>query len=315
MLIWSPTYSHVADTASNQSRLLLIISPFIKLRALEQLLTACKETSGLKVVVRWAAKDLLSGASDLEVYPFLSNRGIELYVHTSIHLKLFVFESGRGFHTSGNVTERGLGLAPESNVEIGCDIDLRPNDWKNLYRLLADSLRVDDRVYEVARQYMAEHPPPETPPLMPLVFLPDSQRDFSTLSLPATESAAKLFAFYAGRGESLDREAIAASMHDLLLYDIPEGLAEPDFMHVLRDHFSAHSFVQAVAKFVHEERSANFGMVTAWLQRNCSDKPVPYRWELKGAVRRLYDWLAFGFDEITWDRPRHSMVIRWHDRA
>ena len=65
---------------------------------------------------------------------------------------------------------------------------------------------------------------------------------------------------------------------------------------------------------IKNERSARFGQVNEWITELCSDKPTPYRWELKSSTNKLYDWLDYFFDEISWDVPgRHSQVIYWDE--
>src|SRR5262249_54640128 len=110
-LVWSPTHEYLADRIRQEKQLRILIAPFIKLEALKQLVSICKDTSELQVIVRWKAKDLLTAASDLAIYPFLRDRGIPLYTHSEIHLKLFLFTDALAFHTSGNITEKGLGIA------------------------------------------------------------------------------------------------------------------------------------------------------------------------------------------------------------
>jgi hypothetical protein len=68
-------------------------------------------------------------------------------------------------------------------------------------------------------------------------------------------------------------------------------------------------------ELIKKEKNARFGLVNEWLQQNCSDKPTPYRWELKATTRCLYDWLAYFFPEISWDRPSYSMILRWSPQS
>ena len=107
---------------------------------------------------------------------------------------------------------------------------------------------------------------------------------------------------------------LPAFAHDLILYQVPPGLARDEFLSALRDNFKSHPFVRAIVKLVQQEKPARFGLVNEWIQANCSDKPTPYRWEIKENTHILYDWLDYFFEEIKWDVPgRHSQVIRWED--
>jgi hypothetical protein len=75
-LTWSPTIEFVRQTIANEGQLRLIISPFIKIDALRELVEECEDTSQLQVVVRWTSSDLAAGVSDVEIYPYLKERKI-----------------------------------------------------------------------------------------------------------------------------------------------------------------------------------------------------------------------------------------------
>ena len=195
-------------------------------------------------------------------------------------------------------------------------VKLQQNDWKHIYSILQESLHVDDTVYEQALEYLRTNKQ-ETSTVPPLALEPTDNREFSILSLPASEGPEQLYSFYATAADN-DQEQpagkdVAACAHDLILYEIPEGLDRQGFLGTLKKQFKSHAFVLAVVSLIKTEQSARFGLVNEWLQSECSDKPTPYRWELKRNTRILYDWLEYFYDEITWDRPNHSQVIRWHE--
>lgn len=315
-LIWSPTYEYVADRIRAHRQLRVLIAPFIKRNALEKLLHVCEHKSDLSIIVRWNGRDIASGASDVSVYPYLNELRIPLYVHPRIHLKLLIFNDALAFHTSGNITQRGLGLQPQQNIEIGCQVEIDFTDWSKIYEILNESTRVDDSVYDEACIYLDENKS-KSPPLPNLKFQAKSDKRFSKLSLPSSPNPEELFRFYEAPEEVGSGDAeVAAFMHDLVLYRIPEGLDRVAFFQILRERFVNHAFTRAIVSLIQEERSARFGLVNEWMTTNCSDKPTPYRWEMKSVTRRLYDWLDYFFPEISWDVPgAHSMVIRWSDSS
>lgn len=269
------------------------------------------------MITRWSARDILARVSDLSIYPYLKKRRVPLYVHSSIHLKLFVFDTAVAFHTSGNITQRGLGTSPRANVEIGCLVELQRRDWEHIYGILQRSVRVDDAVCERAIEYLrANEQESSVAPLLRLEPMQD--KEFSVLSLPASEHPEQLYSVCLDATNGVDTEqaqgdVAAACAHDLILYHVPEGLDRQAFFDTLKQHFRSHPFVLAIVRFIREHKSARFGLVNEWLQRECSDKPTPYRWELKRNTRILYTWLEYFFDEISWDRPNYSMVLRWQE--
>jgi hypothetical protein len=309
-LVWGPINRHLAEELDHRDNARLLIVPFIQLGALQNLLGSCRSVAGLEVVTRWRESDLVSGVSDIEVYQYLKERSIPLYVHRDIHLKLYIFDGARAFHTSANITGSGLGTADRSNVEIGCEVGLTREDWRQIFQLLEASTKVDDELYEKARAYRKANAQPRQK-LPKLDLTPSTDRRFSILSLPATESPEQLYEVYCG-GIKPSGEMVAEVAHDLILYGIPEDLEKDEFYDRLASAFVEHPFTAAIVVQLKEVRSARFGLVNEWVQNLCSDKPTPYRWTIKPTTRKLYNWLAFFFKEITWDRPKHSQVIGWN---
>jgi hypothetical protein len=310
-LTWNPTIDFVRKTLASEKKLRLIVSPFIKFDALRELIDECEDTSELQVVVRWLAEDLVAGVSDVEIYPYLKNREIALFRHPSIHLKLYVYNHSLAFHTSGNVTKKGLGLTPNANVEIGCPVTLEENDWRNLLNLLATSEEIDDKMYEQALKYTAENKH-QTKKLPPLILTPSTKKDFTLASLPASEDPRQLYHFYTSELDPQTTEAGAAEfVHDLMLYSLPSGLGEDEFFLKLEENFRKNTFTKSLANFVRKSGSARFGAIKTWIKQQCSDTPRPYRRDLQVVTRHLYNWLSHFYDEISWDVPNHSMIIYW----
>lgn len=291
----------------------MVVAPFVTLEALQYVVERVDDRSDLQVVARWRGQDLLSGASDVEIYPYLKRVGIPLFVHPNIHLKLLIFDNARAFHSSGNITRNGLGLDAKGNVEVGCDVILQTEDWKHLHRILAESMWVDDHIYKQAKEYVeANQARAETSVAPKLQLKEAAEKDFSWLSLPATTSPDELWHYYSGSlDDAKTLEIAAAASKDLLIFSLSGDLDESNFHQSLKANFRAHPFVQKFVEALEAEGSLRFGFVRAWLQQNCSDKPQPYRRDLDITVRNLYNWLQYYYGEVTWDQPRHSMVIYW----
>jgi len=291
----------------------VLIAPFIQSAALLNLIEDCGPSNSQSIITRWNAADIATGVSDIEIYPMLKDKGIALYIHQSIHLKLFIFESNWAFVTSSNITGKGLGISGQGNVEVGCRAELGSEDWRSIYDLLGASVRVDDEIYQKAKDYRDANA--KKPKALPELHLTSEQNQpFSILSLPAIESPSELHELYASI-KPIPAEIMTSYYHDMTLYKVPLGLDKDKFYVHLGNIFIGQPFIKAIASLIKEAKSAPFGLVNKWLQANCSDKPTPYRWELKPATRRLYNWMDFFFDEIKWDVPgQHSQVIFWNEK-
>ena len=312
-LVWTPTFNYVAQKIREKKRLEFVISPYIKRKALKQLLDECEDVSSLKVIVRWDLQDLVFGASDVEIYEDLKARDIDLYYHPSIHLKMLVFNQNWAFHTSGNITQKGLGLGSDPNIEVGAQIRLREKDWEEIQKILRDAVLIDEELYKKFSEY-TEKNKFKPAPLPSLDLDPVELKPFSIFHLPAIQSPEKLYEIYENPNSYRDDdELFSAFVHDINLYKVDSGLDKEEFLYQLGVRFQTHPFIQGVAGYIKEKESVRFGEMNAWITSQCSDKPTPYRWEIKEATNKLYDWLAYYFrKEITRDvQGTHSQVIYW----
>lgn len=313
-LTWSPVYKVIEERMRSADDILLLIVPFIKLGALQQLHWVQTKKVRLKVVCRWRPDDLLTGASDVEIFPYLKKVGCELYLNPDIHLKLYVFESSNAFNTSANLTLQGLGYSEHPNIEIGNLLPLTPGDWERIYRVIAGSRQVDDAIYARYKKFVEQNRRPG-PGKLPLDLL-GKPKDYTIASLPATETPAKLAQFYLDQDHAkYEPEGVRRAIHDLVTFKIPPGLTPNEFDGRLGEAFRKTPFVQDFVDLLKEETSLRFGAVNNWIHQKCEDVPLPYRWEIKENTRIFYDWLAHFIPDITWDRPHHSQIIHWQKKA
>ena len=310
-LIWPPVSTELEKQISTGDPLSLILVPFAKLAAVHKLHEVQNPNVQLKLVVRWHAEDLLAGVSDIEVFPYLDALGSHLYIHPDIHLKLYIFQSNIALNTSGNLTMRGLGYTPHSNIEVGSMVHLQEDDWTQIYKVIHNSRRVDGGVYDRLKTFLSSQPALRPSNLYP----PDifgERKLFTIASLPATETPLQFLDFYQNpNNPSLSPEAQQQGIHDRNVYSVPPNLPAGTCERHLGAAFRATPFVSAFATYLKSERSLHFGAVNDWIHRNCEDVPLPYRWEIKDNTRIFYNWIAHFFPEITWDRPNYSQVIYW----
>ena len=311
-LVWSPIFESLEAQGRRGDPLLLLISPFITVNALKRFLGSVRVPSGLQVVARWRSEDVRGGVCDIEVYPYLAERGIPLYINPEIHLKLYVFQSNTAFSTSGNLTARGFGYIAEGNIEVGTYVDLTRADWTRIYELISSSRQVDDEVYRRYLEYvesLSSSSLPESPP--PLIGGP---KMFTISALPAVSTPERLAELYFDLDQvEVSAEEIRRAAHDCAVFGIRDGLGRAEFETQIATAFRESAFVVAFLDVLRETGSLRFGAVNDWLHQKCEDVPLPYRWEIKTNTRILYDWLQHFYPEITWDRPHHSQVIYWQD--
>lgn len=98
----------------------VLVAPYIKVDALQQVLSLLHPDASLVCVSRWRAADLVAGVSDAHCRTLISERGGEFRLHVSLHAKYYRFGDAR-LVGSANLTGAGLGLISEPNLEVLCE--------------------------------------------------------------------------------------------------------------------------------------------------------------------------------------------------
>lgn len=289
--VHSPLLGHVREyvmSRNGEGLALYVIAPYVRADALEAVLEGA--TSSVSVITTWRADDLASGASDLSLWPYCRERGHALYLNDRIHLK--VFSAGmRGYLLStGNVSERGM--REGGSLEMGVVVDrASPADRMYLEGIRAGAALVTEADYAARRAWL-DSLSPRAAPAAPPWPQPPRRDEFLTSALPMTRDVGDVLAGYEkiARGEepSPDAETADCIYHDLANYGIGPGLRRAELESALARAFFAHPFVGRVDSMIDPE--AYFGRVKEWVQRECTDVPVPSRRDLTGNVQVLYAW-------------------------
>lgn len=310
----SPLFEHIREyllDAPARETIFLFV-PYIRAEVLARLLDNISNRT--VIVTTWEPADLLSGSSDLAVYPYSRERGIALYVSEMMHLKVYSTGLSNAIIATGNVSRRGL--MPEGNYEVAVAVEHLTNEDRLFFETIRTNARlVDDAVYSdiVSWVDLNAADAAKTPALKDVLSAPDRD-DFLVSALPMTHSVDALTTGYArirsGQDPSDDRDVSACIFHDLANYSVPMGLSDVEFRRELTNRFFAHPFIRKIDEFIAPE--AYFGRIKEWIQNNCADVPVPSRRELTGNVQVLLEWFVdLGNGRYAVDVPgRHSQRIR-----
>ena len=72
----------------SENKTIFIFVPFIKTKVFKKLVENLY--SKIVVITTWDTRDILTGSSELDLYPVCKEKGISLYINNEIHLKVFV---------------------------------------------------------------------------------------------------------------------------------------------------------------------------------------------------------------------------------
>lgn len=313
-ILTSDLYAHFSEFASSAQDSLYVIAPFIRVEALNVVLGGVN-LQNVTVVTTWNTRDVLEGATDLAVYPYLRSRGWHLCLHPGLHAKLLVSDSNTAIVTSANITKPGLGLAESSNVECALktsSLSFSERLW--LMNLVRNSLLVGDEYFLAFKRHV-EHQQPceraaEAEEFNDAPFI--DQQLFLLSSLPMSVSPEALLAnidkLRTGNDTELSDREITYTLHDMALFALDLQASRHGNQLLLQRNFFSHPFIRAFADSIAPQKF--FGEAKAWIQKSCANDPVPRRRDLTGHVRVLFDWfVALSRGEYIIKRPNYSECL------
>lgn len=311
-IIWSPVGPRIVHRLKEKHSIRLIIAPFIQRVAIRNLLDSIGSCDDVKVVTRWNSQDITSGVSDVEVFSECQDRGISMYVHSRIHLKLLVATGNQSFVSSANMTKSGYGYGNHPNIEAGVWVENTIDDWINIYSLLEGSIRVTEEIYHKALEFKDNNK--DSINIANQLIIEDNNT-YSLASLPASSHPTNLRILESDSSlESIPN--IEELMHDVSVYYGSSPTAGADIVDLIESGFLSTKFIVDFVHLLKSKGSLCFGEATAWVHSNCSDIPLPFRSIIKTSVGNLYRWLEYYVDEISVSIPgRRSEVIYWKSRS
>lgn len=268
-----------------------IIAPYVRLNGLQFLIQSIRNKH-VTVITTWKVRDIIKGISDLDIYPFLSERGWDLFIRNDLHAKCLIAGMRKGIITSANITGRGLGILPEPNIECAVRIDDLPSSveaWVG--NLIQDSVSVTRSIYDECRIHLEHQPNMPEMEVKEFVFLSPERPSLSLSSLPLCGSPELLLRMIAELHKDNRRQEpeIQEALHDIEIFGIDISLPLEMQRKALKEAFFSHPFISKFQGFIGDGKY--FGESKRWLQSACSDNPGPYRNQLTKYIRVLFDWI------------------------
>jgi hypothetical protein len=256
----------------------------------------------VKVLTRWDAHDLASGASDLEAYESVIARGYNFFINQRLHGKFVLIDDARLFIGSANVTASGLQLGIQGNVECGTEVVPSGPDISMVRGIFADATPVTPPLYEAIKQFI--DPMKATSPYGAVMFpasimvqLQSSVDGLWVRELPWTDDPLLV--------TNNDPDAT----HDrLLLSASPEVLTS---VAQIGPYFEETRCCRwLVAQLCENGGQLYFGEATALLHNAFLEDPKPYRKDVKMLMRNLFIWASTTLPQrFVTDAPHHSQRI------
>lgn len=280
----------------------VICSAFIKHDAIKKLLEVVGERVNIKVVARWQKADLLSGASDLEVYELCKERDWGFGVDNLLHGKVYLVDQTDLFLGSANLTKKGLGLGAVGNNEFGTRLKADVLDIAKLRSYMnAEVFWMDDEVYSRIKKEVLEF---DGERKSHEEWSEDIKQRFKcpvhsiwVSELPCCSPSELL------NSNHTDENIVA----DLATFNMDSP--EIDEITLVNKALKTR-FCRWMMELIEREGDCSFGRVTKELHDSLIDDPKPYRRTVKEYVQTMFLWMEFLSNEFEVYRPRYSQVVK-----
>lgn len=222
-----PLGSQIVELVSKAQTSVTLVAPFIKLDPLQRILAAASSQVSISCYTRWRAEEVISGVSDLEIWPVLRDRGARLSLRYDLHAKVFCNEVNC-LVGSANLTGTALGWIDPANLELLIGV---PNTTATIseffLQLCQEAEEVDDALYLSMKEVVAAYPQVRLPK-----HIRNASDSGSELAVWRPRCRApgnhNLFRTYQKRSDMVGKTTYADAAWDLMILGVPEGIPSED---------------------------------------------------------------------------------------
>ena len=270
---------------------ILILSPFIKVRALESVLGGLSQKN-VGVITRWRTADIVSGVCDLEIFELLSTKHIPLMVHRQLHMKGLVRDQRELLLSTANITTAGLGDAPTSNIECATVVMMQERDRHWINQIQRESTVVTRTQFEGFRAHVERQKPRVESEIEEFTFSAEPLgMGLSVYELPCTKTPRYLVENLQASKNGRSFRNWERFMSDAATFGLPLSVVSPaGALPLLRRNFFAKRTIRALLEFIASRRY--FGEVKGWIRQECCDAETLSNAELIQRVRAVFKWIV-----------------------
>jgi len=261
---------------------ILIAAPYIKIDALSRMKFPDGFRDRITVVSRWRTSDIMSGSTDVQIYPWLRDQGVSLRIHPTLHAKYYRIDDGI-WTGSANLTRNGLTGHQGGNLEVLTH--LTPNQESKDFesKLLAESIEVTNEIY---LEYLSIQ-----------------------VIKPPTNSSLEIDFFWPGvkSFEQIWSPYVAGDKSEILeILGCPSGLTQKGLRNYVKIRLREFENIRTVENFLHSGSDGRrFGEVRALIRDLDEEVDETIAWQnLMSLMLDLFP------EKFEYSRPNHTEVIK-----
>ena len=135
------------EVHATNAREAVLVAPYVKVATLEWMLSLLGEDCRIRLLTRARLQDFILGASDIECWPLIWERGGDIFVEQSLHAKYYRFDD-TVFFGSANVTESALNRRVNPNLELLASHPFDESFRQTEDALFAGRIRANEDLYQ-----------------------------------------------------------------------------------------------------------------------------------------------------------------------
>jgi hypothetical protein len=215
-------------------------------------------------------------------------------------MKIWLIDQNEIICGSANISEKALVHSSSMNLEFLNPIQpAAKHDLQKLNEVLENSTKVTEQDYLKVKDLS-----PIQVVDLEAEDLNDEDREISLNSLPKSKSVKQLWENYlSGLGDS-------ETMHDIQLFELPEGLTEKAFLEILKKEVLQIPLVLELTEILRKEKMY-WGEVKRWLKFALPKEELDL-FELDTVIDILYNWLPVLRKKYFIEQPNHSEQINYN---
>jgi hypothetical protein len=210
---------------------------------------------------------------------------------------------------TANITDVGLGVSPNPNIECATVVPMEAKDRCWITQIQRESITVTCSQFDKFCAHIENQRYQKEAIINEFSFTEPAECDFSVLDLPTIETPQRLLDRLHSAGSHHDFNDRERILQDAKTFGLPLVVTSPaNALQLLRDNFFAKPIIHALMEFVVSKRY--FGEIKRWIRERCRDADVLTNAELIQRVRSVLNWIvALSDGRFIVGRPHFSECL------
>lgn len=293
MLLDAKQLSEKLRTEAELANEVILISAFITDSAVAWIASHISSSASVSVVCRAKPHDFLQGASSISALKKILDHGWNLSINQELHAKIYLFDNKHIYVGSSNLTQRGLLLSSDGNLEANTYLECNQHNLLFIKSLIQNSANVDLTAIQKMEEFLLSCASHETYTVKnaywPTDLLQEGYKNIFSIDFPIDTYGKNRTA--KNKFSIVDQHALAG-----------------DFTAARKAFYSTRIY-QWLKYQLSNKKVLYFGELSKIIHNQLQDDPTPYRKDIKYLLSNLIEYIQYLSNEIIIFQSRHSQAL------